>query len=90
MPDTVLEPGMLLFEPPGLEATSGRGHIWTVEKVNKASAYIICHVDRTCTKRARLSAAVLPDGWRTVNHAPLVAHLTEKLASARSAEEGRA
>ena len=107
MPDTVqMAPGMLLYEPAGIEHENSRAHVWVVEKVNRASAWVLCYVDGTCSIRARLTQATIPDGWFKLNHDALVAFLAPRhaeamaerramehaasLAADRSAGEGRA
>jgi hypothetical protein len=75
-----LEVGMLLYE---YGEVSDRGHVWTVKSVGKRSARVVCHTG-SIVMDASLTSATLPEGWRRINHAALVAHLAEQLAPAPS------
>lgn len=66
-----LERGMLLLDP----ETYSTPHLWTVVRVNKASAVVIAHYG-ACMAEANLRSACVPDGWTLVGHSVAVEALT--------------
>ena len=74
--DTLLEPGMLLLEPP--REKHPRATVWTVVRVNKRSAVIVAH-HVTLHATATLNGTTLPKGWRLVRNRPLASLLVERL-----------